>query len=345
VGTASGASRLRLGPNGEARWEAFTTPRTPLPSDKITGITSDGQGGAWLGTRAGLARAEDDGQRVLWSAQTFENGALPNREVLSITADRQGTAWVATGSGGAAVSSRGDAMTFTDQNAPLLHLILDAVYVAPGGLVWFGGAGGVNVYQPPLPGEAQGQWPVGFTRYSTDGALPADLVFAIGGDAKGRVWFGTLSGAAVFTPDRSAYGLGVFEPARWQTLTTSNSPLPDNKVHTLLVDRAGKVWLGTEGGIAVLQETAPGQFQWQQFTAGGARGLPDPWVQALLEAPDGRIWAGTHHGLAVYDPARPELGWTAYHANPLRRWVGYLWPRYWQANILSDDVTALAWID
>jgi ligand-binding sensor domain-containing protein len=264
--------------------------------------------------------------------------------VLGLTADPQGAAWAATGAGGATVSPAGSAMAFTNQNAPLLHLILDAVYVDRTGLVWFGGAGGVNVYQPPLPGQSEGQWPVGFNRVTTNGALPNDLVYSVTGDTQGRIWFGTAGGAAVFTPDPAAFGLGAFDASRWQTFVSGKSPLVDDQVHAMAVDRQGRIWLGTEQGISVVDEVSPGQFRWRQFTADGRNGLPHPWVRALLAAPDGRIWAGTHGGLAVYDPAKPDGGWTTYHANRLRRWVGYLWPAYWQRNILSDDVTALAWI-
>src|SRR5207249_2985313 len=122
--------------------------------------------------------------------------------------------------------------------------------------------------------------------------------------------------------------LGAFDSSRWRTFTVENSPLANDKVHAMIVDRRSRIWLGTERGISVVEELSPGQFRWQQFAAGGPGGLPHPWVQTLLAAPDGRIWAGTRGGLAVYDPAKPERGWRSYRANLLRRWTGYLWPHY-----------------
>jgi ligand-binding sensor domain-containing protein len=343
VGTAAGVSRLRVAGQAAPRWEAFARPRAPLPADQVTGIVAGPQGEVWLSTRGGLVRFAEDEGRPDWRVKAAENGTLPNSVVLGLTVDREGGVWAATGGGGAALFPDGRNFAFTSGNAPLLHQILDTAYVDPAGRVWFGGAGGMNVYQPPLPGQDEGQWPVGFARATTNGALPDDLVHVVAGDTKGRVWFATAGGAAVLSPDPSAFGLGAFDPSRWQTFTTTNSPLSHDFVHAIAEDRQGHIWLGTRAGADVLEETAPGQFRWQHHGAGGPHGLPNPWVRSLLVAPDGRVWAGTHGGLAVYDPAQPGQGWLSFHANLLRRWTGYLWPPFWQQNILSDDVTALAW--
>ncbi len=368
VGTAAGVSRLLPAPS-PTRWQAFARPLAPLPSNRVTALVStaasppavprDDQA-VWLATQAGVARFAPGAARS-WQTFTPEDSALPHRQVLALATDQRGNLWAATAKGGAMLGANAPHLgapaserAFTNQNAPLLHQILDAVCVDHDGRVWFGGAGGVNVYEPGrAPGEP-GSWPTGFTSVSTRGGLPADLVFTCLVDSHGRVWFGTASGAAVFTPDPAAYGLGAFDETRWQTFTMSSAPLPHDKVHALAEDRQGRIWIGTEGGLAVLDERAStgsgGDGPWRVFTAAApagaapaAAGLPHPWVQALLASPDGRIWAGTKGGLAVYDPAHPEQGWRSFRAHPLRRWTGLLWPPHWRENILSDDVTALAW--
>jgi len=364
VGTSAGVSRL-VPAAPQPSWQAFTRPLAPLPSNRVTALLSiasghsaaSGSGQAvWLATEAGIARFAPGAARP-WLAFTPADSALPHRQVLALATDQRGYLWAATARGGAMLeapaahpSTYASERAFTNQNAPLLHQILDAVCVDHDGRVWFGGAGGVNVYQPGGAPDEPGSWPAGFTSISTRGGLPGDLVFACLVDRAGRLWFGTIGGAAVFTPDPMAYGLGAFDETRWQTFTTRNSPLPHDKVHALAEDRQGRIWLGTEGGLAVLDAHAAGEGQWQVFTAStpagtppAAAGLPHPWVQALLVAPDGRIWAGTRAGLAVYDPAHPAQGWRSFHAHPLRRWTGFFWPPHWQQNILSDDVRALAW--
>ena len=261
---------------------------------------------------------------------------------------------------GAARSGRSRA--FTGANAPLMHQLMDAVYVDSGGRVWFGSAGGVNVY---LPGDSattgttgtgeNGEWVTGFNRISTAGGLPDNQVYTVLGDSQGRIWFGTAGGAAVLTPDPTAFGLGAFEPSRWTTLTRPGAPLAGDEVHAIAEDSRGRLYFGTRSGISVLDESQPDPARrWRQLPAsspegsaagggagGSAGGLPHPWVQALVVGPDGRLWAGTRGGLAVIDADRPEAGWQSYRAHPLGRWVGLLWPPLWQGHIVSDDVTSL----
>ena len=425
VGTGAGLNRLISTSRGPA-WEALVRPSVPLPANRVTAIAAGPAGEVWVATNGGLAQLARSGDRTHWQTATVENAGLPYPTVLGLAVDGRGVAWAATGHGAAMVRPRGSGgsggsgnRAFTGRNAPLLHQILDAVYVDPAGRIWFGGAGGVNVYQPPASSDGEGEWLVGFNAQSTGGGLPDSQVYTIVGDSRGRVWFGTAGGAAALTPAPARHGLGAYDADRWQTFTRANAPLAHDQVHAILEDRQGRIWFGTHAGISVLDEAIPapagdtgvrpgarvpayGRGRWQQFTAAGAgaagaplasgywrtagggapggggqprgpdvprdagdagastvdvdtpglasqaphasSGIPHPWVRALSLGPDGRIWAGTGRGLSVYDPARPGQGWLSYHAHPVRRWTGYLWPAHWQQNILSEDVTALAWV-
>lgn len=350
-------------------WEALIRPRAPLAATRVTGIVAGPQGDVWLATLSGLAHYTTQDTSSGWKVLTAGNSSLPHRQVWGLAVDSTGTAWAATARGAAAVTARGEGRSFTNLNAPLLHQALDAAYVDAQGRVWLAGARGVNVYQPRTPapvrqpiggeqadedqGEEEGEWRAGFGKNSTNDALPDYVVYTLYGDSQGRVWFGTPRGAAVLTPLADVYGLGAFEPARWQTFTRANSPLFGD-VHAIVEDRQGRIWFGTADGIHVLDQRIPegAEGRWHRFTAAagasnarsGADTLPHPRVQALALGPDGRIWAGTRGGLAVYDPAQPAAGWLTYSAHPLRRWTGYLWPAHWQQNILSNDVSALAWV-
>ncbi|HEX2035003.1 MAG TPA: two-component regulator propeller domain-containing protein [Chloroflexota bacterium] len=341
VGTPAGISRLEMGPHGP-RWHVLARPRVALPANQVTVITPAPDGTVWVATHGGLARYAP-GLATPWQTATVENAGLPYPTVLGLAVDQQGVAWAATGFGAAMVDPRGQSRVFTQRNAPLLHQLLDAVHVDAAGLVWFGGAGGVNVYRPARPGR-EADWLAGFGRLSSAGALPDNQVYTILSDSRGRVWFGTAGGAAALTPSREAYALGTLERSRWLTLTRPDAPLAHDAVHAIVEDAQGRIWFGTKGGITVLDEGAPTpEGRWQQVGAGPGA-LPHPWVQALAVSPDGRIWAGTRGGLAVYDPSHPDNGWLTYRAHPVRRWTGYLIPGHWEQNLIADEVTALAWV-
>lgn len=359
VGTSVGLSRLVESRQG-AHWEGLTRPRVPLPASHVTGIAAGPGGDVWIATHGGLARYTDADSAPQWETATVENAGLPYPTVLGLAVDRRGVAWAATGAGGAMIEGRPSGgrssaglsresftrstAAFTSLNAPLMHQVLDAVHVDPQGRVWFAGAGGVNVYRPAAP-ERSGEWLTGFNRYSTGGALPADQVNTIFQGGDGRVWFGTATGVAAFSPASEEFGLGAFDPAHWQTFAPPAAPLRgDAAVHAIAQDRRGRIYLGTEHGIVVLDESQTDlSRRWGHIGVDTAGGLPHPWVQALTVGTDGRLWAGTRGGLAVYDPDRPLAGWQSYRAHPLRRWTGHLWPAHWEQNIIGDDVTALAW--
>jgi ligand-binding sensor domain-containing protein len=348
VGTTAGLSRLRPTEAG-GRWEGFARPRSPLPSDQVTGIAAGPGGQVWVSTTRGLAAYAPDGSDAGWQTETTVATGRLFPTALGLAVDGGGAIWAATAGGAIVVDSRGGDRAFTTLNAPLLHQILDAVYVDPSGRIWLGGAGGVNVYTPLGPDTTDGEWSVGFNRFSTGGALPDNQVFAIVGDSTGRIWFGTGAGVAVLTPAPGAGDAGAYEPARWRTFTPANSPLVHPKVHAIAEDRQGNIWLGTEGGISVVSESGLSSGAgWQRHVAdqgaGGPKGLPDPWVQALQVGPDGRVWAGTRRGLALLDPAQPAQGWTTYAAHPLRRWTGMLWPSHWQQHPIGSHVTAIKWV-
>jgi hypothetical protein len=347
VGTTAGLSRLSPA-HGGGHWDAFARPRSPLPSNQVTGIAAGPRGQVWVSTTRGLAVYAPDGGSSTWRAATAVSNGLPFNTTLALAVDRGGAVWAATAGGAVVVDPLAGDRAFTNVNAPLLHQILDAVFVDPAGRIWLGGAGGVNVYTPRGPATTEGEWTVGFNKYSTGGALPDNQVFAIAGDSRGRVWFGTAAGAAVLTPATGPGDAGAYDAARWRTFTPANSTLVHPTVHAIAEDRQGNIWLGTEGGISVLSESesSASGAGWQRHIPGGAGqpALPDSWVQALQVGPDGRVWAGTRRGLAVYDPAQPARGWSTYAAHPVRRWTGILWPPHWQQHLIGNHVTALAWV-
>jgi ligand-binding sensor domain-containing protein len=81
----------------------------------------------------------------------------------------------------------------------------------------------------------------------------------------------------------------------WQTFTTANSGLRDDRVTALLEDRAGGVWVGTAGGGV----SRYFEGTWQAFFM-ESDSLSDNIVIALLEDRVGGVWVGTTGGVSRY---------------------------------------------
>jgi ligand-binding sensor domain-containing protein/signal transduction histidine kinase len=116
--------------------------------------------------------------------------------------------------------------------------------------------------------------------------LPQNSVQAVAQTPDGYVWVGTQE------------GLARFDGVAFTVFNRANTPaLRHNYVYALLVDRAGALWIGTNGGgVTRLHD---GTFT--TFTT--AEGLPDDTVIAMAEGPHGELWLGTNHGVAVRDGA------------------------------------------
>ncbi|MBL8113783.1 MAG: hypothetical protein JNK60_12955 [Acidobacteria bacterium] len=105
--------------------------------------------------------------------------------------------------------------------------------------------------------------------------LPQNSVFAIAQTPDGYLWLGT------------AEGLVRFDGVRFTVFGRRRDPaVAWSYVSALLVDRKGKLWIGTEGAGLVTMEG--GTFQDVPRTL-----VPTRRISALLETRDGAIWIGT----------------------------------------------------
>jgi ligand-binding sensor domain-containing protein/signal transduction histidine kinase len=126
-----------------------------------------------------------------------------------------------------------------------------------------------------------------FRRFTLRDGLSQSTVNAITQDRTGFLWFGTADGLNRY----DGYTCKVFR-FRERDSTT----LPDDNIMRLLVDRGGRMWIGTyNGGLALmdpLSETVR-RFARDRNDSTTLRGQA---ISALHEDPDGTVWVGTWGG-------------------------------------------------
>ncbi|WP_341835758.1 two-component regulator propeller domain-containing protein [Chitinophaga pollutisoli] len=109
--------------------------------------------------------------------------------------------------------------------------------------------------------------------------------------ADGTLWMATSdNGVQWYRKHSGEHGMYTHDPR-------DSFSLSGNNVNTVLIDRAQRIWAGTEGrGICRLD----GSGRWRRYTT--AEGLPSDYIFRLLEDRRGMIWATTSRGLVCLEP-------------------------------------------
>lgn len=149
--------------------------------------------------------------------------------------------------------------------------------------------------------------------WQTEQGLPRNDVMALTFSHEGYLWCGT------------AYGLARFDGLQFTVFNPANTPgMAQGRITTLLNDRKGRLWLGTDLGEV-------GYFQDGRMRPVGGRNRGE--INRIEEDGDGHIWIGAGNGLgrvegdALVIPVGP---WN--QAKPVRR-------------LLFDPVERALWFD
>lgn len=307
IGTAeSGLTHLQDG-----QFTTYTA-REGLPSGSITALAEDREGRLWVGSETGLA---------VWRDGRFVRpdgvAGFEGKRISALFPDRQGDLWIGATGAGVFQYHSGQFIPVVEASVAGLLQEPHCLLVDQAGSLWIGAGDDVVLCRT---GE---QW----RRYRIPRHSERPYVSALAEEPDGTVWAGSVSG-----------GLIQFKEGK-PTAINASSGLSDNLVKSLLVDREGKLWVGTDAGLNRLRhqnlfglsqeeglgygavlglaEVAPGViwaaksaeglYRWEgrTFSRLKAAGLPpqEPRVNALLVARDGSCSVACARGLLRFkDP-------------------------------------------
>jgi signal transduction histidine kinase/ligand-binding sensor domain-containing protein len=272
LGDGQGALWIGSVGRGLGRWQdgkftAFTT-QDGLPSDTVNALAEDSAGRLWIGTEAGL---------TVWQNGHLSNfgatGALAGKPITSLFSNHKRTVWIGAKGAGVFIL-RGT------QLAPVHDPVFDNLLQDPhcllvdgAGRLWVGAGEDTVLY---CEGE---QW----RSFRLPRHLARHYVSALAEDPDGTVWAGSVS-----------EGLFQFKHGKLMAVNAS-SGLSDDLVEALLVDREGKLWVGTHEGLNRLQPKNLSVISYHEGLGHGA-------VQGLAEVAPGVVWASkTSEGLYLWD--------------------------------------------
>jgi len=293
VGSSVGVMEIDLATN--VLRNSFTR-ADGLANEYVFAIGIDSLGYKWFGTNAGGASRYRGGD---WQT-FFPMHGLADYWVYAFAEQSGRRYWVGTWAGANRVDL--DDMQFVTFKEELINEWVYGIDVDSKDRVWFGTEGGVSM----LEGETWTHWThddgLGAPN---DGQLPPsqntglgtrtrhdlsvvesgresynpNYVFSMHCDEDDVIWAGTWGG-----------GVGWLEGSTWQNLTARDG-LAGNIVYSIVQDREGAYWFGTNHGLS--------RYDGKSFkNYGVADGLLGEHVYAITVTPDNDIWVGTQNGVS-----------------------------------------------
>jgi len=245
-----------------------------LAADRIDNMTVDSHGFVWFCTREGLSRF--DGYRIV-NFGVAEG--LPHRSVNTLLETRSGAYLVGTPRGLCQfqAGSGGKFKVYLPGNKPSENFVT-ALMQDSASRIWCGTGDG-------LFEMSSGHR---FRRQQLPGPPPPRVriqVSDIAEDADRNLWVATTTGLYVIGKDGGVQYI------------TKKDGLPNEWVEALLLDKQGRLWAGTRGGLVMMQDGKKGGKYGVQQVYGEIEGVKHVNVSALAEGPDRAIWAGTSAGI------------------------------------------------
>lgn len=301
-----------------ARFVIFDKDNTPQINDNsITALANDSEGALWIGTRNGItllksgvftlfttknglpdndtrAFLQDRDGVTFWigtksGLSAYRQGKISTlpapKDISALAQDLQGTLWIGTRSAGLFCLNNGLTSTLTTDNG-LSNNSINTLLAGTKGALWIGTRGG-GVSR--LTRDTKGK--IVITTRTTKNGLSNDRVSSLAEDQTGTIWVGTEGGGLNRLGNDSLRSFTAHS-----TIEHFSTPegLPNNEIRSLLPDKEGALWIGTNHGLARIRQGAI-------TTITTKNGLANDYIHPILQDRSGAIWIGTEGGLTRFE--------------------------------------------
>ncbi|MVT08778.1 hybrid sensor histidine kinase/response regulator transcription factor [Chitinophaga tropicalis] len=303
-----------------------------LSSNTVNVILKDRLGYMWFGTDDGLSRF--DGSRfIVYSHNDADSFSIRSNNIMALYEDPQGNLWIGTHKGLSLYDRKRDAFRNPDvtRGASVRSLCGDHH-----GNLWIGGYSGLFRYHP-----ATGASKYYSAEHGGKNHLSSSMIISMLEDSQHRLWIGTNAGLHLYrpatddfilfsgqqpdsmitdlsvkiisedhagniwvgTPDgglnKLPYGGSGFH--NYQYTPGRNNCLSSNRIYGIAYDQSGKLWLGTEKGLNIL-DPANGEVLHVIANARDKYSLKGNSIRSLYIDEHGIYWLGTFQsGVNKYD--------------------------------------------
>lgn len=252
---------------------------TSLQRGPIMALTQDDKGNIWIATNLALSVCNPN-------LDGFRNYDFSNYGwILSICADQKGKIWVGTYSGLFLFDPATSKVTSFPVSSGKQPEIVHCIFEDSKKNIWVGSDRGLSRLN-----RLSGAF-IKYISYDELKGNPARSIRSIAEDKTGNLWAGTnYKGLAVLDPETGKVRHYYSEPSNAATLSS-------NRIHKVVFDQSGILWVGTETGIDVFDPVS-GKATRLNNTPANPYGAPTKGrsVREIFIDNDGIYWIAIHQG-------------------------------------------------
>lgn len=248
------------------------TQKEGLLWNAVTDITVNGKDIWFASGYKGITQISN-GQVKTYSAAD----GMPDERASALAFAKDGTLWVGASSG--LQSFKGGKWTLYGKDTPAKLSDINELEIAPDGKMWVAtaplGAGRLCQFNPQT------------------GACDVEI-----SDPDKQAILGLAldeNGNPVYV---TSQGVNLVQDGQVKAFQTEDA-LASNFVDSFATAPDGKLWVGTDGGINIIDPANP-SGAWQTFKKSTTEGLGGSWAAGLAFAPDGSTWVGVVNGYASH---------------------------------------------
>lgn len=295
----------------------------PAAENLILAVMVDSKGFVWYGTYQGLFRLDPASLDIMLFLPQPENpNSIQDRIVWDLFEDNKGRMWFGTREGVAIYQNDGSFNFQVYRPEPKSPGGLKTGRVwdfgqQPDGTIWLGTNDGVYRVIEEKEGymfERIGNIP------GNPNSLSYNFVQSIMAEGNDRLWVATWTGGLDELVFKNAEKTAI-DFIHHQHVEGDPTTLNHNTVETMLRDRSGTLWVGTEAGLNKASPLSQ-KFNTIAHVAKNPGSLSTNNVTAMLQDRQGNIWMGTDGGglnvVAQKDFEEGKNNFIVYRGSPAR---------------------------
>ena len=265
-----------------------------LSQSAVLSICKDSRGYMWFGTRDCLNRYDGRTIKIYKNDPNNPKSISSEDYIYAIAEDLDRKMWIGTQKGLNYYHPEKESFEqiyhVDGDKTSISGNSVVAICVAKNGNIWFGTSLGLSMLKDAKSRK--------FTNFYKIDGLAGNEVYCVYEDSKSNIWVGTTTGLSLIKPsnDKNGYHISNFYYS-----ATNSSGLSGNFIKTIVEDRKGRIWIGTEKDGINLYQPETNSFSYIKQNSSSQNSLSNNFIRRIAVGEDGKLWIATMSGLNIYN--------------------------------------------